>query len=285
MKITFIVEGNLADKTIKEYFALQGLSTTEIKRFKYDGHIWANGAAVTVRYKMKLGDKMEFVTNERLQTPTFAKEPAQLLYVDKYLYVAYKPYGVAIHPDLKYHEETFGNMLATTFGKDFVLHVITRLDKTTDGLVLGALDEITAQRLNDMQYYHKIKKTYLATVEGCLEGNGQIDLPLSRQGNKTIVDQGGKNALSFYRAVCHNNNTTLVQLTLGTGRTHQLRAHLSAIGHPIVGDKLYGATTSGNIELHCVKLCFAHPHTGQQVVVELPPIVQFILNKKGTPKN
>ena len=269
MKISFVVSAELVGKTVKEYFALEGLSTTEIKRFKYDGHIWANGKDVTVRYQMQLGDQMDFETNERLQTPAFAKEPAKLLYADKQLYVAYKPYGVAIHPDLAHHTETFGNMLATTFGESFTLHIVTRLDKTTDGLVLGALDEITAQRLNDLQYHHKIAKTYRAVVEGKLIGCDKIDLPLSRVGDKTVVDEGGKKALSFYKAISHNDNCTLVELTLGTGRTHQLRAHLSAIGHPIVGDKLYGATTDGGIQLTCVKLQFTHPNTGKNIVVEL----------------
>ena len=269
MKISFVVGTELTHKSIKQYFEKEGLSTTEIKRFKYDGHILANGKSVTVRYIMQLGDKMEFATNERLQTPTFAKTPANVLYADNYLYVAYKPYGVPIHPDLAHHTETFGNMLATTFGEGFALHIITRLDKTTDGLVLGALEEITAQKLNEMQYHHKIQKTYLATVEGQLCGSGAINLPLLRQGNKTIVDTSGKEAISFYKAIEHSDSTTVVELTLGTGRTHQLRAHLSAIGHPIVGDKLYGATTDSPIELHCVKLQFDHPHTGKQIVVDI----------------
>ena len=269
MKITFDVDATLAGKTIKQYFEMEGLSTTEVKRFKYDGHILANGQSVTVRYQMKLGDKMEFATNERLQTPEFAETPAKVLYADKHLYVAYKPYGVAIHPDLAHHAETFGNMLATAFGENFALHIITRLDKTTDGLVLGALDEITAQRLNDMQFRHEIHKTYHAVVQGYLQGQGKIDLPLARQDNKTVVASNGKNALSFYKAIAHQDNTTLVELTLGTGRTHHLRAHLSAIGHPIVGDKLYGATTDGNIHLTCVRLEFAHPHTKETVVVQL----------------
>ena len=274
MKIAFVVDATLAGKSIKQYFEREGLSTTEIKRFKYDGHIWANGQNMTVRYVMQLGDEMEFVTNERLQTPTFAKQSAQIVYQDQHLYVAYKPYGVAIHPDLAHKGETFGNMLATTFGGNFVLHIITRLDKTTDGLVLGALDEITAQKLNDMQFHHNIQKTYVATVEGILQGEGQIHLPLARVGNKTVVDQNGKNALSFYKCLANTNNTTTVQLTLGTGRTHQLRAHLSAIGHPIVGDKLYGATTEGNIRLSCVRLQFVHPRTGQNLVVELDKFYQ-----------
>ena len=269
MKITFVVDDTLDGKTIKQYFELQGMSTTEIKRFKYDGHIWANGRSVTVRYQMKLGDQMEFATNERLQTPTFAKQSATILYADQHLYVAYKPYGVAIHPDLAHHTETFGNMLATSFGEGFALHIITRLDKTTDGLVLGALDEITAQRLNDMQFNHEICKTYHAVVEGHLVGEGKIELPLLRDGNKTIVAENGKKSLSFYKVISQSDNTTLVELTLGTGRTHQLRAHLSAIGHPIVGDKLYGATTDGNIHLTCVKLAFGHPNTGENILVEI----------------
>lgn len=269
MKISFVVGPELVGQTIKQYFEREGFSTTEIKRFKYDGYILANGNSVTVRYTMQIGDKMQFATNERLQTPCFAQKPADVLFVDNCLYVAYKPYGVPIHPDLAHHTETFGNMLATTFGQGFALHIVTRLDKTTDGLVLGALDEITAQKLNDMQYHHKIQKTYVATVEGYLCGGGTIDLPLLRQGNKTIVDQSGKKAISFYKVLEHNFNTTVVELTLGTGRTHQLRAHLSAIGHPIVGDKLYGATTGERIELHCVKLQFDHPHTGEQIVVDL----------------
>ena len=146
---------------------------------------------------MKLGDKMEFATNERLQTPSFAKTPAKVLHADNHLYVAYKPYGVAIHPDLAHHEETFGNMLATAFGESFTLHIVTRLDKTTDGLVLGALDEITAQRLNDMQFRHEIHKTYHAVVEGRLQSDGEIALPLARNGNKTVVSAEGKSALSF----------------------------------------------------------------------------------------
>ncbi len=270
MKINFTVDNALQGKSIKEYFEIEGFSTTEIKRFKYDGHILANGKLVTVRHQMQLGDKMEFVTNERLQTPPFASRPADILYQDKYLYVAHKPYGVAIHPDRTHKTETFGNMLATTFGQGFQLHVITRLDKTTDGLVLGAFDEITAQKLNNLQVERKIQKTYVAFVEGNLEGEGQIGLPLTRQGNKTVVDENGKNALTIYKALYHDGETTLVQLTLGTGRTHQIRAHLSAMGHPIMGDKLYGATTNGNILLFCVKLQFVNPYTGEIVVVEKP---------------
>ena len=162
-----------------------------------------------------------------------------------------------------------GNELSGAFGESFTLHIVTRLDKTTDGLVLGALDEITAQRLNDMQFRHEIHKTYHAVVEGRLQSDGEIALPLARNGNKTVVSAEGKSALSFYKVLQNNQDTTLVQLTLGTGRTHQLRAHLSAIGHPIVGDKLYGATTGGRIQLTCVKLQFAHPHTGEKVVVQL----------------
>ncbi len=213
---------------------------------------------------------MQFCTNERLQTPSFATQPAKILFADKYLYIAHKPYGVTIHPDLAHREETFGNMLATAFGQPFELRIITRLDKTTEGLVLGAFDEVTAQKLNDMQYAHKISKTYHALVEGHLLGCGKIDFSLSRQGNKTVVDANGKSALTFYEEILFDGQNTLAQLQLGTGRTHQIRAHLGAIGHPIVGDKLYGATTGKEVQLRCVQLQFVHPITGENILVALP---------------
>ncbi len=269
MKQSFCIDNDLAGKTIKQYFELQGYSTTQIKRFKYDGHILANGSQVTVRYLLKFGDKVEIATNDRLLTPSFAQQKAQVLFCDNYLYVANKPYGVAIHPDLAHHDQTFGNMLATTFGKGFELRIVTRLDKTTNGLVLGALDEVTCQRLNDMQQKHQIQKVYFAKVEGHLQGAGQIALPLLRQNNKTIVDEKGKEALTFFEEIAFDGIFTTVKLTLGTGRTHQLRAHLSAVGHPIAGDKLYGAVTCGEVQLTCKELHFDHPVTQKRMDVVL----------------
>lgn len=272
MEICTTILASEADTTLKQYLANKGYSTSQIKRFKYDGAISVNGEPVTVRYVLQTGDVLKLSSNERLSTPTFSNQSAEILYQDDWLYVANKPYGVAIHPDRAHNTDTFGNMLATAFGQGFQLRLITRLDKTTSGLVLGALDEITAQKLNEMQLHHQISKTYLCLVEGLLDSDGEIDLPLTRIDgqNKTIVDSQGKPSLTVYKVIARRNDATLLQATPVTGRTHQIRAHLSAIGHPICGDTLYGAQLTERIALHCQKLHFIHPYTQQTVEISAP---------------
>ena len=259
--------------SLRQYLLQQGYSTTQVKRFKYGGVMTVNGKPVTVTQILKAGDTLTLATEERLETPVFASTPAEILFADNYLYIANKPYGVPIHPDRAHKTDTFGNMLATSFGNSFQLRIITRLDKTTSGLVLGALDEVTAQKLNALQQSHTIAKSYVALVEGQLEADGEITLPLTRldSQNKTVVDvEQGKIAHTVYQIRETRSNTTLLTVTPLTGRTHQIRAHLAAIGHPIVGDTLYGAKVGERIMLHCQQLAFTHPYTGEQVQVTAP---------------
>ena len=273
MKLTLPVTEQYDGITLKEYLSQQGYSTTQVKRFKYGGEMTVNGKPVTVRQILKVGDTLTLVTDDRLETPVFAANPAKILFADKYLYIANKPYGVPIHPDRAHKTKTFGNMLATSFGNNFQLRIVTRLDKTTSGLVLGAFDEITAQKLNALQQDHEIVKSYAALVEGRLQADGEISLPLTRIDgqNKTVVDvEGGKQSHTTYKIRELRENTTLLSVMPLTGRTHQIRAHLAAIGHPIVGDSLYGAKACERIMLHCEQLTFTHPYTGEKVEIYSP---------------
>ena len=274
MKLTIQVNSQYDGATVKQYLEQQGYSTTQTKRFKYDGEIAVNGKTVTVRHILKVGDILTLATNERLSPPELSLKQAEILYADEYLYVAKKPYGVTIHPDRAHKSDTFGNMLASSFGAKFQLHIVTRLDKTTSGLVLGAFDEVTAERLNTMQQRHEISKTYVALVEGTVKNDsGEIALPLSRldEVNKTVVDfVAGKPSKTQYGVQKRNFNTTLLDVTPLTGRTHQIRAHLAAIGHPIVGDTLYGASPAGRIMLHCEHLTLSHPYTGELINISSP---------------
>ena len=273
MKLTLTITEEQDGITLKEYLLQQGYSTTQVKRFKYGGEMSVNDNSATVRQVLRVGDTLILATNERLETPLFAQEPAKILFADKYLYVALKPYGVPIHPDRAHKTETFGNMLATSFKSNFQLRIVTRLDKTTSGLVLGALDEVTAQKLNTLQQNHAIAKHYVALVDGIVPADGEITLPLSRvdNQNKTVVDmESGKYSHTVYKILETRDNTTLLTVTPLTGRTHQIRAHLSAIGHPIVGDTLYGAGACERIMLHCEQLTFTHPHTREPITVTSP---------------
>ncbi len=271
MKVSFVVDAELQGKTLFEYFLQEQYSTTQIKRLKYNGNISVNGKTVTVRYVLQQGDMVLLESYESLQSPLPAQEKAQLVFADQYLYVAEKPFGVPIHPDRAHANNTFGNMLATSFGIGFELHLVTRLDKTTQGLVLGALDRITAEKLNRLMFEHKIHKTYLALVCGCPPcERGTIDVSLLRDDskNKTIVDNNGKQAITAYRVLKCYAQTSLVELCPITGRTHQLRAHMAHIGCPIVGDELYGSNFGDRIMLCCHSLSFEHPYTKQQLTVQ-----------------
>ena len=271
--INLTVNGEFDGKTIKEYFQKQGYSTSQIKRFKYDGQILLNGQAVTVRHPLTAGDTLELTANVRLHSLEPSSETAALLYCDKYLYVAAKPCNVATHPDRTHRANTLGNMLASAFGKDFRLRIITRLDKVTSGLVLGALDEITAEKLNAMQLRREIDKTYVAETEGIVPLDcGEINLPLLRQDDKclTVVSADGKAAQTKYEVIERRASSTIVRLYPLTGRTHQLRAHMAAIGYPIIGDKTYGAKSAERVKLHCERLTFKHPYEQKTVDVCLP---------------
>lgn len=280
MKLTFNITSADHGKTIRQFFAEKGYSGTTIKKFKYNGEIAVNGQREIVNYVLREGDVLSLATNDGALHPEPSQTAAQICYADEFLYVCDKPYGINTHPDRANREDTLANRLSTTFGDSFTLRIVTRLDKTTSGLVLGALDEVTAEKLNTMQQKHEINKTYLALVCGILPDNhGEIRLPLARvdEQNKTVVDEHGKPSATTYTVLRRNTatDTTLVELHPLTGRTHQLRAHMSAIGYPIVGDVLYGGTPDSRIMLHCAELVFAHPMTNTLIQVSSPLPEEF----------
>ncbi len=167
MQIQFTVSDVYRGKTIADYFKEQRYSTAFVKRLKYsDNGITVNGQRKTVRYVLEKGDVVCLTAPQKYTAPQQSANKAELLWSDRYLYVALKPCKQAVHPDRKHQNDTLGNDLAACFGGGFVLRIATRLDKETSGLVLGAKDEVTAERLNSMQQEHLIKKTYYALVCG-----------------------------------------------------------------------------------------------------------------------
>lgn len=271
--LEFTVQQNFDGKTLREYLAERGFSSTLVKRYKFHGKMLVNGHAVEVNRILKEGDFVQLVEEFRLQTPQFAPQSANVLFADKFLYVAEKPYGMPTHPDRTHRNDTLGNALATYFKGDFELRITTRLDKTTSGLVLGALDAATANLLNVLQQNHGIEKLYQAEVEGCFEKpRGTIDLPLLRidSQNKTIVDENGKESCTLFEVAKQNSRSSLLWVTPKTGRTHQIRAHLAALGHPVCGDVLYGAKPDVRIKLHCAQLSFVHPVTKEKIEIRCP---------------
>ena len=279
MKQTYLITTNHDGWTIKE-FCKQHLNYStrhlNLLKFTYDfDGIAVNGKRQDVRYTLKAGDQLTFTFYEEPSDLAPWDYPLQFCYQDEFLYVVNKPHGMPCHPDRAHQLETLGNALKSHFdklGEPFTLHVATRLDKQTSGLVLGATNSLTKDYLVNMLKAGTITKTYVALVDGTLLGSGQIDKPLTHNNDngKTELDTNGKQALSIYKVLANYQNTTLVELQPITGRTHQLRAHLCSIGHPIVGDALYGGSKHSRMCLHMHKLEFVHPHTGENLCFTSP---------------
>lgn len=210
----------------------------------------------------------------------YTEGPQLTHWSDEYLIVINKPAGLLSIPDG--YNAAFPHLrsvLEPYYGRLWIVH---RLDRETSGLMVLARDEQTHRALNMQFDRASVTKNYHAVVEGCpLWRKKRIDLPLRKDGDRrhrTIIDhEHGKKARTDVKVFQMGKNCTIIEARPHTGRTHQIRAHLAAVGHPILGDTLYGAN-SGNISvtrmaLHACYLCFMHPISNEQLTfcVEDPP--------------
>jgi 23S rRNA pseudouridine1911/1915/1917 synthase len=222
-----------------------------------------------------------------------------ILHEDPAFYALDKPAGIAMHPTAKFHFSTVTSVLRERFVGE-PLQITHRLDLETSGVLLVARGREAAVRLKSAFAARCMRKRYLALVHGYLQGEGTIDLPLGAHGGLVRVKMGvrmdGLPARTHYRAVSHHGSYSLIECRPETGRQHQIRAHLCAIGHPVVGDKLYpderifadyqdrgwdavaDRLISSRQALHASELSFDHPFTGEPVVVrsEWPRDLEFL---------
>ncbi len=207
---------------------------------------------------------------------------SEVLFFDNHLLIAVKSCGVLTQP-----EEEGGDSLET-FAKEWVkreyqksgkvfLHAVHRLDRPVSGLVLFARSSKALSRLNDQQRGQEIQRIYVAEVEGILSlKEGRLDHYLIHGDHRALLakreDPQAKHARLTYRVIRYREHSTIVSIELETGRYHQIRAQLSAIGHPIVGDLRYKAKMGDEkaIHLHCMKLGFQHPVTKEVLTFESP---------------
>lgn len=204
--------------------------------------------------------------------------PLEVVYEDEDVLVVNKPAFLVCHPTRNHQGDTLANAVAYYLeqkGKRCTFRAVNRLDRDTTGLVLIALHRFAADRLR-----HTTEKTYYALAEGILEQGGTIDLPIERVEARKItrrVGANGQRAVTRYKVLEQRENATLLEIQLETGRTHQIRVHFAAIGHPLVGDTMYGTAKESSAHqcLHCGKICFVHPVTKQQVEVDsCPPFME-----------
>lgn len=218
--------------------------------------------------------------------------PFDIVYEDDDLMVINKPKDMPVHPSMNNHDNTLANAVAAYClekGESFPYRCINRLDRNTTGLLIIAKHMLSAAVLYGQMRERKIHRTYLALVTGRLESPGVIDLPIGRKEGSTIermIDpEHGERAVTHYTPLKWGKDWTLVQCILETGRTHQIRVHMSHLGHPLPGDFLYNPDdhTMDRQPLHSWKLSFTHPITKEtmEFVQELPEDMIYYMSHAG----
>ena len=248
---------------------LMGLSSRQFKRCKFQGEMRLNGEPVHADARLHAGQKLWLYAPERdVPQPEASDIPLTVLYEDEHLLIVDKPAPLPSASSQKQSGATLENVVYAYLGcpEGFVYRPVNRLDKGTSGLMVVAKEAHAQHLLQQLLHTDRFQRTYLAVAEGTLpDAEGCIDLPIAKEDAASIrrmVHPQGKEARTFYRVESIENGRSLVRLRLDTGRTHQIRVHLSHLGCPICGDFLYGTELDalpGRFALHSTQLRLWHP--------------------------
>ena len=244
-----------------------------ITKLKKHETVLLNGEKVHCNKAVMCGDVLLITICDEANNIKGENIPLHILYEDEDLIVINKPYAMPSHPDKKHKTGTLANALLGYLGKGFTPRIITRLDKDTTGVTLVAKNHLSAQKLTESMKLGQVKKKYVAITVGAPNPKeGVINAPIGKgEGLKRIVTPLGKSAVTKYKVKKVLGDKCLIELWPITGRTHQIRLHLSHIGTPIYGDSLYGEEVKGErVRLHCESLTFNHPISGEEITVSAP---------------
>jgi len=282
--LDYLVPETVNPMPIKDFLRRHiGFSLTIWRKIKHSGSVSVNNHNTPFNHIVYPGDIITVHWNPACTiVPT--KLPLTICYEDDYMLIIDKPAGMLVHPTTSEHLTTLANAVIHYFHSmqlPYNFHPVHRLDRNTSGLVLIAKQPHIQHLLSRDNIKH-IKRQYLALASGIIiPAEGTINAPIARHPDSIIqrmVDDSGQYAATCYKTLQNFTNASLVDLTLLTGRTHQIRVHLSHIGHPLLGDDLYGGSKEliGRQALHAARLYFPHPVSGETIDVSSPLPVDLL---------
>ena len=258
-------------------------------KLKRNNHIFVNGENTYLDHELMKGDTItvDLDFDEENSNIVPSKMNLNIIYEDDAILVLNKPAGVAIHPSMRHFENTLSNGVKYYFDNINLkrkIRPVNRLDFDTSGLVIFAKCEYIQEMFSRQMTNGDFKKYYLCIVDGTLsKKSGIIDLPIARKKDSIIercISVDGQTSITNYRVLKESHNISLLQCKLETGRTHQIRVHMQALGHPIIGDTLYGNKSSliNRQALHSYKIECIHPVTYKKIefLSELPKDMQIL---------
>ena len=274
---------NESGKRLDAYISSQDedITRTSAQRLIEQGNILVNGNKQKVSYKVSNGDIITIEEVKPQEIELKAQEiPIEIIYEDTDIIVVNKPKGMVVHPANGNPDGTLVNAIMAIckdslsgIGGEIRPGIVHRLDKDTSGLLIVAKNDKAHVNMSEQIKNHEVKKTYMALVRGCVKENeATIDMPIGRSNSdrkKMAVNKNGKNAVTHIKVLKRYDKYTLLEINIETGRTHQIRVHLSHIGFPVIGDYIYsnGKNEFGVVGqcLHAKELEFKHPISGDEM--------------------
>ena len=276
----------------------EGLSRSAAQKLIADGNVRLNGSPARKNHRLRVGDSVELTIPEPREVDIAPKQmPLDIVYEDEDVAVINKPKGLVVHPAAGHQDDTLVNVLLYAMGDslsgingELRPGIVHRIDKDTSGLLAIAKNDLAHTVLASQLKDHSMARTYEAVVCGSFkEDRGTVDAPIGRhptdRKKMCVTQRNSKNAVTHWEVVERFRGYTHIRCRLETGRTHQIRVHMAYIGHPILGDTVYGHKKpelgQDSQCLHAGALCFRHPRDGRPVMVfaPLPDYFQSVLDK------
>ena len=285
--------GYTIERFLKEKYKYSSKLITALK--KYDDGILKNDVRAFTSHTLNENDILTInIYEDASKNILPVKVDFKVEYEDEDVIVINKPYGVPTHPSMNNYNNSVANGVMYYFmnkGQELAFHAVNRLDKDTTGLMIVAKNPYAHARLSQELHTSDFKRKYKCIVHGITKDEGIIDAPIRRKEESAIercVSPDGQRAVTKYKKIAEYNGFSELEIELETGRTHQIRVHMSYIGHPLAGDFLYGDEERELVKrhlLHSFYIEFLHPVTDKKIKIEIESPRDFEIFKEKQQKN